>query len=203
MSSYFLLKKSWDATAVALGEDTDAPIRFEEGTSKITAYSALESVYERYLFIKSFISKRDGSCNAQDFELVFLTVCPPDSVDILQLRTRIEEYIAKTKSIKRWFLAYEQRGTVDGDDVGRGRHCHVILDVAAPTSFANLKRGMGNQFRGWIWDARPKLRAWEMDKVEYLKGNKIQAKEGLVEADRLWRVGLTPIIADYYHSPTW
>lgn len=188
--SYFLIKKSWDAVATRLREDTDDPVDFEEGVSKAEAYSALESVYARYKFITTFIAKRDGSCNVADFELVLLTVCPPETVDIETLRARVEGFINKTACIKRWYLAYEQRGTVDGNDLGRGRHCHCILDITAPTSFANFKRSVGNSFRPWIWDCRPKLRIWEGDKVSYLQGDKDESKRSLVEADRTWRIQL-------------
>jgi len=201
MSGYFLINKSWNAVSTRLGEDPDTPCEFDSGTGAAAANVALESVYERYKFITAFIARRDGSCNVTDFELVFLTVCPPDSVDFAAFRLRIEGFIGKTKSIKRWFLAYEQRGTLDGHDLGRGRHCHLLLDIAAPTSFANFKRGVGTAFRPWIWDCRAKLRSWEADKVSYLKGSKDASKSALVEGDCAWRIaeGVNP----WYCSDNW
>ncbi len=199
--SYFLIKKCWDAVAIRLGEDTDAPCDFDSGAGTASAYVALESIYARYKFITAFIARRDGSCSVNDFELVFLTVCPPDTVDLAAFRTRIEGFIGKTKSIKRWMLAYEQRGTLDGHDLGRGRHCHLILDIAAPTSFANFKRAVGTQFRPWIWDCRAKLRSWESDKVSYLQGSKDPSKAALVEGDCAWRI--SEHLEPTYQSESW
>lgn len=193
-SPYFLIKKSWDAVSCVLHEDTDLPGDIEDGVSTIAAYHALTSVHERYKFIVGFINRRDGSCSSADFELVLLTICPPEEVDLAAFRARVEEYLSKTKAINRWLIAYEQRGTLDGHDVGRGRHCHILCDVSAPTSFANFKRSVGNHFRPWYWTCYPKLREWEAGKIAYLNGNKQPSKKSLVEADCAWRieVGLEP-----------
>ncbi len=201
MNPYFLVKKSWDAVARRLGEDTDEPGDFDARGGTIEAYGALESVYQRYKFITDFIARRTGDCSVKDFELVFLTVSPPEGVAFDEFQVRVKGFLEKTKSISRYFMAYEQRGTVGGDDIGRGRHVHIILDVSAPTSFANFKRGVGNIFRPWYWDCRPKLRAWELDKVSYLQGHKRPSKGSLIEGDRVWR--LSQDLSPTYQSENW
>ncbi len=193
MSAYFLLGKSWNATSLRLGEDPDAPRKFT-GCEEAEATIALSEVFERYQFIRNFIRSADGSCDARAFELAFITISPPDTVDFATFRETVQGFLSKSKCIKRWFMAFEQRGTVAGNDTGRGRHVHILCDVSRPTTFANFKRSCYTAFRGWYLDVRPKLYDWEDIKVAYLKGDKQPDKLPLVEGDRAWRtsIGIEP-----------
>ncbi len=204
MSAYFLLGKSWNAVALRLAENTDAPGKLTDHEAS-EATVALCQVYERYKFIQDFIRGTDGSCNASSFELAFITVSPPATVDLRSFRSQVEDFLRKTKCIRRWYMAYEQRGTVgDPESLGRGLHAHILCDVARPTTFANFKRACYTAFRGWYLDVRPKLYDWEAGKVKYLLGEKKSDKLELVEGDRAWRitVGLDPVYSkNWERSP--
>ncbi len=194
MSTYFLISKSWNAAAIRLGEDVDAPRKLtDHEAAEVTI--ALSEVHERYTFIRNFIRSTDGSCDARAFELAFITVSPPQTVDLGSFRKVIDDFLSKTKCISRWYMAYEQRGTVgEPESLGRGVHAHILCDVARPTTFANFKRACYTAFRGWYLDVRPKLYDWEAGKIKYLLGEKKSDKLAMVEGDRAWRiaVGLEP-----------
>lgn len=199
MSTYFLISRCWNAIATRLGQDPDAPHALDEVEER-EAIDSLGEVLTRYEFIRSFVRRTDGSCNARDFELAFITISPPESVDLATFRATAKGFLSKTKCIKRWFMAFEQRGTVESHDIGRGMHLHLLCDVSPPTTFANFKRAVCNAFRGWYTDIRPKLYDWEAGKIEYLKGLKSSDKLDAVEGDRAWRadVGL-----DDFYSENW
>ncbi len=193
MSTYFLISKCWNAVALRLGQDPDAPRAFD-AVEEEEAVDSLGQVLSRYQFIRNFVRKADGSCDARAFELAFLTVSPPESVDLEAFRAAVRDFLSKTKCISKWFMAFEQRGTVAEDDVGRGKHVHILLDISRPTTFANFKVACFNHFRGWYVNVLPKLYEWGPGKIEYLKGLKDPKKLDAVEGDRSWRtaVGLEP-----------
>ncbi len=194
MSTYFLISKCWNAVSNRIQEDPDAPHSLD-ACEEVEALDSLGKVLERYQFIRNFVRKSDGSCDARCFELAFLTVSPPETVDLEAFRTAVQNFLSKTKCIKRWFMAFEQRGTVEHDDIGRGKHVHILCDITPPTTFANFKTSCFNAFRGWYVNVLPKLYEWEAGKVKYLEGYKEDKKLDAVAGDRTWRaaVGLESI----------
>lgn len=107
----------------------------------------------------------------------FITINPPDSVSLKDFKAAVEKLVVRN-IYSHSIYAYEQRGT-SSQDMGRGRHCHILCKrnlMYKPSKVAELTK---NTFKKIVDIKNPALlniqhigEDFAKDKQDYIVGEK-------------------------------
>lgn len=132
-------------------------------------------------------------------EFVFLTINPRPKIEFSRFKEKIFKLL-NTTLFQGYVAVFEQRGTVEQGDVGRGFHAHILfkrhlpLDKGLPPS--NIKRNLKQSFANYCDTKNPSCfniqfigEDYAYDKLDYIKGlNKTGEGKDLKQlADIQWR----------------
>ncbi len=187
MSKYILYSKLWSSLENRYGESFDGiPHDFDGPLAKDEAHSIIGRFCRRYKFIDDAIRQQLGTASTSTGVYFFVTICPPDSPDMLSRLKRVVERLLKRKNIERYIMAYEQRTEAFEPLLPlKGVHAHILLK--SRSSYDTISRSVKNLVGEWIYKVDCKKEAWVGDKVQYLLGHKDAAKEAMCNADRDFR----------------
>jgi len=136
-------------------------------------------------------------------EFVFLTINPRPSITFEKFKQKVFKLLSSSL-FSDHCAVFEQRGTVETGDVGRGFHAHILfkrhlpLDKGLPPS--NIKRNLKQSFANYcdtnndnIFNIRFVGEDFAFDKLDYIKGTKTGIGKDLIKkdvkqlADVVWR----------------
>ena len=121
---------------------------------------------------------------------MFITVNPKPDVGLKVFVERIHKYCNRAM-FSQVLYAFEQRGTVEDDNIGKGFHCHILACRAKGYKPCKVKVNTLNSFKHIIGNEASLDYGGVgvlMNRVNYLIGTKQSAdKHAKQNADTLWR----------------
>ncbi|AXH73704.1 MAG: putative replicase [Cressdnaviricota sp.] len=184
------LKKS---TIYCINEECLKPVQiFEECINddlKKTTKKALQKNHEKGTTIP--------------LEYVWLTINPRFSVTFERFRKKVFAFLTNT-TFHSHCAVFEQRGTIEQGDVGRGFHAHILFKRHLPLNKgktpSDLKRNLKQSFKNYCdtkqnscFNIRFIGTDFAYDKLDYIKGTKTGIGKDLIKkdvkqlADVVWR----------------
>jgi hypothetical protein len=158
-----------------------------------------EAINQRLLLAtKKALQKNLEKGTKVPLEYLFMTVNPKPSISFEQFKGKIFK-ILKTSLFSQHIAVFEQRGTLEQGDVGRGFHAHILfkrhlpLDKGLPPS--NLKQKFKQSLQRYC-DVKNNSclnlqfvgEDFAYDKLQYITGSKTDDGKDLKQvADVVWR----------------
>ncbi len=202
MSKYILYKEVWEALKVQRNELFDGiPRDFDGDIGKDEALAVIARFSRRYQFIDNAIRGSLGSAHTSGSVYMFVTICPPQSVDMLQRLKKVCERYLRRSIVSKYALVYEQRkDRFEMLQGAQGVHAHFLIKTTS--TYDSVKRGIRNLIGEWVFRVDCKKEAWVAGKIDYLRGKKDSPdKLRMCAADRDFRRhhGLD----DIYYTGEW
>ena len=121
---------------------------------------------------------------------MFITVNPKPDVGLKAFVERTHRYCNRAM-FSQVLYSFEQRGTVEDDDIGKGFHCHILACRAKGYKPSKVKINTLNSFKNFIGnEASLDYGGVSVlkNRVNYLIGTKQSAdKHSKQSADQIWR----------------
>ncbi len=127
---------------------------------------------------------------------LFITINPKPSVKLEEF-TKVCQKISKKTCFTKVLYVFEQRGTIEGCDIGKGFHCHLLFERNLnykPTKCitnikSSLKKFIGNVNNQHQLNCQIIGREFAIDKKNYIlgKNKKGEGKDAKQDADIKWR----------------
>lgn len=131
---------------------------------------------------------------------LFITVSPKTTIKLEGLRKKVEKLVKRT-FVQGYIYVYEQRGTRENNDVGRGLHTHILVKRNLKYKPSKCREMIENTFKNLVGNVKSRHHLdiqicgddYAVDKYEYLTGVKTGiGKDGVdkskkQEADKFYR----------------
>jgi len=121
---------------------------------------------------------------------MFITVNPKSGVDLKAFVGRTHKYCNRAM-FSQVLYAFEQRGTVEDDNIGKGFHCHILACRKKGYKPSKVKINTLNSFKNFIGNEASLDYGGVgvlMNRVNYIIGTKQSAdKHAKQSADQIWR----------------
>lgn len=159
-----------------------------------------EAAIEKYLTkdesVKHMYLKLFEAYNAKkkrnDSTHVFLTITPREETTLVEIMKVMKKVTSKVW-MKDYIYSIEQRGTVEEDNLGKGKHMHILFRKGSeePCKIIREVRNTCKHIIGNAQNCDFQFRTADKAKnyPNYIKGiKKDKEKEAKCEGDRIWRV---------------
>lgn len=165
----------------------------------------LEQLGDKYKNLKNIETElgaklKEHTAKKHNNGWLFITVSPKTDIKLEGLRKKVEKLIKRT-FVKGYIYVYEQRGTRENNDVGRGLHTHILVKRNLKYKPTKCREMIENTFKHLVGNVKSRHHLdiqicgddWAVDKYEYLTGVKTgTGKDGIdkskkQEADKFYR----------------
>lgn len=147
-------------------------------------------------------SRLRETLSSGDPRVWFVTINPDEKFwDLESFVDAVHTFVRRNKNLViSAMYVFEQRGSEGGNPMGSGFHCHMLLKTTERYGSKVAQRFTQSAFKQCAVHCPPKPTTKLVPKIDYMLGNKEEAKRAKSEFDKIWRAqeNLEP----YYLFPT-